>query len=121
MKTLNLLILSLLLAGCASVADIHQSSPQMALSEKSPKELSNCIALAAQDGIGSYWDAPVITESKGTYRMLITSGFITPSRPFAELMIFPSNPDGSKVEYRTAPIWGAKDKFWHLVQHCAAP
>ncbi len=127
MKAVALFCLGLILIGCTTLSDIRRSEPAYVLhSDKPPAKIANCISYesqAAMDSWNRFWDPAKITEQEGIYKILVTlSGglFISFSKPMAELIITPEKSGGSNVEYRIYSHWGGKEKFWELVQHCAA-
>jgi hypothetical protein len=122
------IILCLLIAGCATTADIRQSQPVNILdSDISPKKIANCIVYEGQvdaSSLNRHWDSPQLLEINDAYKILFTftgGMFITSSSPLAEITIVPQN-TGSKIELRTngMPEF-AKDRIWHLVVKCASP
>jgi len=129
-RCFSLLLVVLLLAGCANLGTIRQSDPVNTLvSDRSPKELANAIAYKSQGSLDSWnrgWDPAQVTEISGTYRLLITLtpniyGLSAAPKPMAEITITPTASGGSRLEYRAFSHWFAKDRFWDLIQHCASP
>jgi len=126
---LSLLLLALLLAGCANLGQIRQSDPVATLdSQKSPKELANAIAYESQKDLDSFmrnWDPAVVTETSGVYKILVTGPYAYGAGkvPRAEITITAKPGGGSHLEYRTPyslrTFFGGH--FWSLIQHCATP
>jgi len=124
LKSLLLLFLACLTAGCAAtLPDLRQSAPNFTLiSEQPPKILANAITYESQLGLDSWgcsWNPAQINEIDGIFKILVTltSGlFGVTTTPIAEITIKPAAGGGSFLEYRSGNIWGpCKDRFWYAV------
>lgn len=114
MRTIALFCLGLILTGCATVADIRAKEPYQTIeSEKSPKEIANCVLHRAPLEVGTY----IYTLSEnppGTFNIFIAS-----PAPVGDAIFKPKNNGGSFIELRTQwNFWGQND-FWNCIQHCA--
>lgn len=120
----NLLILILFISfhfgGCTTVADVRSMNADQSLeSNKSPKQIADCVLYKAPAEVQSSAAYYHFTQSEGppgTFHILAE----LPSQPAGEADFKPNGKGGTQIELRSRWNFWGKDSFWACIQRCAS-
>jgi len=122
LQHLSLLLSALLLAGCATMADIRDKPPDYTMESRlAPEQIASEVEKRAPVEVTNiavpYYHFTLSKESNGTFHVLAE----IPGQPSGEAIFQPTDTGGTHIELRSRwNFWGEK-AFWDCIQHCASP